>query len=324
MHMKHSRRLQHCVAALAIAALSGQAMAQAWPSKTVQLVVAFAPGGAGDSVARLVARKMSESLGKPVVVENRPIPVAAVSTVAHAKPDGHTLLMAGSGTALTSALFKQLPYDLMGDFIHVSTLASFDLALVTGSQSGFGTVAELIAFAKANPGRLTIGSARVGSTQNAAAEMFKSMAGIDALIVPYKTSGDLVGALRNKDIHVAIDMLPALLSQIQGRSVKALALTSGRRFAGLPELPTLAESGLPGFEASSWNGIAVPAGTPPAVVNRLAREVAKAVESPELRKALQALGAEAGASSPEQMSQRMRSDIAKWRALIDQAGIPRL
>jgi len=243
--------------------------------------------------------------------------------VAHAKPDGYTLLMAGSGTALTSALFTKLPYDLMGDFIHISTLALFDLTLITSTASGLHSVADVVAFAKANPGKLNIGTARVGSTQNVATEMFKSMAGIDAVIVPYKTTGDLISAVRSKDVQVAMEMLPPVLGQIHGKSVKALAVTSSQRFAGLPDVPTLADGGVPGFEAASWNGIAVPVGTPAAVVSRLAAEVQKAVSSPELQKELQAFGAEAKASTPEQMSERMRRDIAKWRAVIDKAGIPR-
>ncbi|AMO22852.1 tripartite tricarboxylate transporter substrate binding protein [Ramlibacter solisilvae] len=321
--MRKKNSLKRWLAALALAAVGGLAWAQSYPSKPIQLVVAFAPGGTGDIVARMVAQKMGDSLGQPVVVENRPVPVAAVSMVAHARPDGYTLLMAGSGTALTSALFTKLPYDLMKDFIHVSTLATFDLALVTDRQSGFNSVADIIAFAKAHPGKLNIGTARTGSTQNLAAEMLKARAGIDVVIVPFKTTSDMVGAMRAKDVHAAIEMLPAIQGQISSKSVKALAVASSKRHPGLPEIPTLAESGMPGFEASSWNGIAVPAGTRPEVVKRLAQEIGKAIESPELQGKLLALGIAAKASTPEQMTQRMRSDIAKWRALIDKAGIPR-
>ena len=300
------------------------ALAQAYPAKPVTLVVAFAPGGAGDIVARIVARKMGESLGQPVLVDNRPVPVAAVSTVARAKPDGYTLLMAGSGTALTSALFDKLPYDLMGSFIHVSTLASFDLTLVAGGRAGgLRSVAEVLAYARANPGKLNIGTVRVGSTQNLAAEMFKAMTGIDALIVPFKSTAEIVGALQSGEVHVAIEILPAVLSQIRGKTLVPLAVTSSQRFAGLPAVPTLAESGVPGFDVASWNGIAVPAGTPAAVVDRLAREIAKAVDAPEVQKQLLAAGAAGKASTPEQMSERMRADIGKWRAVIDKAGIPR-
>ena len=323
--MMRGRRevMRRCAAVAALAVCGSAALAQAYPARPILLVVAFAPGGAGDIVARLVARKMGEQLGQPVVVENRPVPVAAVSSVAKARPDGHTLLMAGSGTALTSALFARLPYDLMRDFVHVSTLSSFDLVLVTTEASGFGSVAEVLAHAKAHPGQLTIGTARVGSTQNLAAEMFKAMAGIDALVVPYKAAGDLVGAMRSRDVQVAIEMLPAVLGQVQAKSLKALAVTSPQRFPGLPQVPSLAEIGLPGFEAASWNGIAVPVGTPPGVVARLAQAIAQGVAAPEVRKELLALGFTAHASTPGQMARRMQDDIAKWRAAIDKAGIAR-
>ncbi len=315
--------IRNALAAVCLMALASVACAQAYPSKPIQLVVAFAPGGAGDIVARLVAKKMGESMGQQVLVDNRPIPVAAVSAVAHAKPDGYTLLMAGSGTALTSALFAKLPYDLMRDFVHISTLASFDLVLIVDGASDLKTVGDVLAFAKAHPGRLNVGTARVGSTQNLTGEMFKAMTGMDAVIVPFKNAGEITSALKGKDVHLAVEMLPAALGQISNKSLRALAVTSGKRYAGLPQVPTLAESGVTGFDASSWNGIAVPTGTPPEVVARLSREIAKAVDSPEVQKGLQSLGAAARASTSEQMTQRMRDDIAKWRAVIDKAGIPR-
>ena len=320
--MRQRRFVLRSAAALALAGFGATGFAQSFPTKPIQLFVAFAPGGAGDIVARMVARKMSESLGQQVVIENRPSPVVAVVTVAKAKPDGYTMVMTGSGTALTSVLFKSLPYDLMGDFIHVSTLASFDLALLAGTSSGLNTVAEVLAFAKANPGKLNIGTVRVGSTQNLAAEMFKSMAGIDAVIVPYKTTAEVVSALRAKDVQVALEILPPVLGQISGKNVRALAVTSTRRFPGLPEVPTLAESGVPDFEASSWNGVSLPAKTPPAIVARLNKAIELAVASPEVQKELQAVGIVARAGSPEQMTQRMKSDMQKWKGVIDKAGIP--
>jgi tripartite-type tricarboxylate transporter receptor subunit TctC len=309
--------------ALALAANCVSAAAQSYPTKPITFYVAFGPGGAGDIVARLVTRKMSESMGQPIVVENRPAPMVAPLAVAKAKPDGYTLLMAGSGTALTQVLFKTMPYDLMGDFAHVSSLASFDLSLLTGGESEFNSVADVLAFARANPGKLNIGTVRVGSTQNLAAEMFKSMAGIDAVIIPYKTTAEIISALRAKDLHVAIEILPPILGQVTGKVVKPLAMTSNTRFPGLPDVPTLSESGVPGFDASSWNGVSVPAKTPPAIVDRLAKEIQKAVASPDVQKELQALGMVARSSTPEQMTQRMTSDMAKWKAVIDKAGIPK-
>jgi tripartite-type tricarboxylate transporter receptor subunit TctC len=315
------RRVLGAALALACAGLSGTAAAQTYPSRPIHLYVAFAPGGAGDTVARLVARKMSENLGQPIVIENRPAPMVAVVAVQQAKPDGYTLLMAGSGTALTNALFKSLPYDLMGDFIHVSTLASFDLALLTSPASSLKSVQDVVAYARAHPGKLNIGTVRVGSTQNLAAEMFKAMAGIDAVIVPYRTTGDLLTAVRTKDVQVAFEILPPILSQVKGNVVKPLAVTSNKRFPALPDVPTVTESGIPGFEASSWNGLSVPARTPPEVVARLVKGIQAAVASPEVQKDLERMGMVAKAGTPEEMTRRMSGDIAKWGAVIEKAGI---
>jgi len=314
------------VARVALLPLSGlllpTAHAQAFPNRPLKLVVAFAPGGAGDILARLVAKKLAEGLGQPVVIENRPVPVAAVTAVQQAKPDGYTLLMAGSGTALTSALYAKLPYDLMKDFVHLSTMSSFDLALVNGAESPFRSVAEVVAFAKAHPGKLNIATARIGSTQNLTAEMFKAQAGIDAVIVPFKTTGDLVSALRSQDVHVAFEMVPALLGQIHGKAVRALGVTAPERNPVLPTVPTLEEAGLKDFESASWNGLAVPAGTPPDVVERLAREIRRAVDSPEVQAQYRTLGYTGGGSTPDAMRKRMQADITKWSAVIQKAGIP--
>lgn len=211
----------------------------------------------------------------------------------------------------------------MKDFTHVSTLASFDLALITSATSSFRSVADVLAWARAHPGKLTIGAVRLGSTQNLTAEMFKAAAGVDALIVPYKTTGEILTALRVGDVQLAVEILPAVLGPVANQSVRPLAVTAARRFPGWAGVPTLAESGLPGFEASSWNGVAVPAGTPPAVVDRLARELAQVLAAPDVQKQLQALGAVGRASTPQQMAERMQADIAKWQAVIAKAGIAR-
>lgn len=321
--MSKKRFMKHCAVWLAFAVVCTSVVAQTYPTKPIQLFIALAPGGAGDIVARTISKKLGENMGQPFVVENRPSPVIAVQTVARAKPDGYTIMMAGSGTALSSVLFKSLPYDLMADFTHVSTMASFDLSLITGTQSGFNSVAEVIAYAKANPGKLNIGTVRIGTTQNLTAELFKSMAGIEAVIVPYKTTPEIMTALRAKDVQVAIEILPPILGQIASKTVKALAVTSTNRFPGLPEVPTLAESGVPGFDASSWNGISVPVGTPPAIVSRLSKEIDAAISSPEVQKDLQAIGVVVRSSSSEQMTQRMKNDMAKWKTVIEKAGVPR-
>ena len=302
--------------------LPSPASSQAFPSRPLKMVVAFAPGGAGDILARLVARKLSEGLGQSVIIENRPVPVAAVTAVQQAKPDGYTLLMVGSGTALTSALYTKLPYDLMKDFVYLSTLSSFDLALVTGAGAPFQSVSDVVAYAKAHPGKLNIATARIGSTQNLTAEMFKSQTGIDAVVVPFKTTGDLLNGLRSQDVHVAFEMVPALLSQFSGKVVRALGVTTQERDPMLPSVPTLDEAGLKGFESSSWNGLAVPAGTPPDVVDHLARAIRRAVDSVEVQAQYRALGYTGGGSTPEAMRKRIQADIIKWSAVIQKSGIP--
>ncbi|MES2188352.1 MAG: tripartite tricarboxylate transporter substrate-binding protein [Pseudomonadota bacterium] len=311
-----------CALALACGAAGTPAIAQSYPAKPLQLYVAFAAGGAGDTVARIVARKVTESMGQPVVIENRPSPVVAVLTVAKARPDGYAMVMAGSGTALTSALFKTLPYDLMKDFKHVSTMATFDLALLASSTSGFNKAEDVIAYARANPGKLNIGTVRVGSTQNLAAEMFRSMSGIQATIVPYKTTAEVMSGLRSGDVQVGLEILSPVLGLVTGKTLKVLAMTSKKRFPGLPDVPTLAEGALPGFDASSWNGVSVPAATPDAVVRRLSREISKAVGGADVQKEFQLLGVVAAGSTPEQMTERMAADIAKWKGVIEKAGIP--
>lgn len=321
--IRQRRLVISLAAAWSFSAYGAPALAQqAYPAKPLHLYVAFAPGGAGDTVARLVSRKMTDNMGQPVIVENRPSPVVAALTVAKSKPDGYSTLMAGSGTALTSVLFKTLPYDLMKDFRHVSSLASFDLALITGSNSGLNSVADVLAYAKARPGKLNIGTVRIGSTQNLTAEMFKSAAGIDATIVPYKSTAEIISAVRSNDVQLALEILPPILGQITGNNLKALAIASKKRFAGLPSVPTLAESGFPGFEATSWNGVSVPADTPDSVVNALATEIQRAVASPEVQKELQAQGMVGIASTPQQMTQHMKEDMVKWKTVIDRAGIP--
>ncbi len=321
------RALLRCGAALALpagAGLPGLARAQAFPSRPITLLVAFAPGGAGDIISRRVAQKMSQSIGQQVVVENRPGAgaVGAAQVITRGAPDGHTMLLTGNGMTLSSVLFKNLPYNLQRDFRPVSTLALFDLAFITASDGTFKSLNELLAWARGNPGKLSIGSARVGSTQHLAAEMFKSMAAVDATIVPYKSSAEMISGLRTKDIQVAVEIVPPILGQITGKSVRALAVAAGKRFPGLPDVPTVAESGVPGFEAASWAGLAVHAGTPQPIVDRLAREIQAAVDSPDVREPLQAMGYLAVSSTPEQMAQRISQDMAKWKAVIDKAGIP--
>lgn len=317
--------LRSALAAPLASTLASVHAADSFPTKPITIFVAFGPGGAGDLVTRRVAQKMSENMGQAVVIENRPGAgaSAAAVAVAHAKPDGYTLLLSGNGTAISSVLFKRLPYDLSRDFRHVSSIASFDLGMIVGANSQFKSVEAILAFGRRNPGKLSIGTSRIGSTQHLAAEMFKAMTRIDAVSVPYRTSGDMLAGLRSNDVQLAFEILPPILGQISSGTVDVLAVASASRFPGLPETPTLAESGVPGFDASSWAGISAPAKTPTAVVERLSNEIQRAVAAPEVRDSLQSMGYVASASTPEEMTRRITRDTAKWKSVIEAAGVPR-
>jgi tripartite-type tricarboxylate transporter receptor subunit TctC len=299
------------------------AAAQTYPARPVRLLVPFAAGGVADITARVVSQEMSAAMGQQVLVENRPSAggIVASEAVAKADPDGYTLLFITNGNAVSASLFKSLPYDTVSAFAPVSTVGFFDLVLVVDSASKIGSVRELVAYSKANPDKLNIGTINPGSTQNLAAELFKSMSGIDAQVVPFKATPAVITALKGGDVQAAFEILAPVMGQIKGGTLKPLAVTSERRYPGLPEVPTVAESGVPGYQASSWNGIAAPARTPKAVIDRLNREVNAAVAKPEVRKRLSELGVEARAGTPEALRELLVAEIAKWKAVIERAKI---
>ena len=313
------------LAAAALATVCGAAVAQTYPAKPIRFLLPFAPGGIGDITARVVAQKMSDNIGQQVVVDNRPGAGMIISATAalQAPADGYTMLLAGNGTAVTTSLFKSLPYDILRDFVQVSTLASFDLVLLVNSDSRFASLADMLAFARSNPDKLNFGTINPGSTQHLSAELFKSVTGISAQTVPFKATPALVIALRSHSVDVAFDFLPAVLSQLRSNSVKALGVASAARFTGLPDLPTIAEGGVGNYLVSSWNAVSVRADTPRPIVDRLNKEIVAAVNSPEVRQKLQELGANARASTVEQTRELMISEIARWKAVIERAKIER-
>lgn len=304
--------------------LASLAAAQTFPSKPVRIVVPFGAGGVADLTARTVAQKLGESLGQPVVIENKPGAggVVAGDAVAKAEPDGHTLLLMSNGTAVSAGLFKSLPFDTVRDFAPVSTLGFFDIAIVTPADSKFKTLGELLAFAKANPGKLNVGTINIGSTQNLTAELFKTSAGADMQIVPFNGTPAVITALRGGQIDAAVEILGPMLPQIKANALRALAVTGEKRAAVLPDVPTAKESGLPTFVASSWNALAAPAKTPKDVIARLNREIAAAVNSPDVKKKLQDLNVEARSSSPEQAAALLASETKRWGEVITRAKIP--
>jgi len=311
------------IGAALLAATATAVGAQSYPARPVRLLVPFAAGGVADITARVVSQQMSTAMGQQVLVENRPSAggIVASEAVAKAEPDGYTLLFLTNGNAVSVSLFKSLPYDTVGDFAPVSTVGFFDLVLVVDSASKIGSVRELLAYSKANPNKVNLGTINPGSTQNLAAELFKSMSGIDAQVVPFKATPAVITALKSNDVHAAFEILAPVMAQIKGGALKALAVTSDKRFAGLPDVPTVAESGVPGYQASSWNAVAAPAKTPKPVIERLNREVNAAVVLPEVRKRLGELGVDARGGTPEALHDLLVSEIAKWKAVIERAKI---
>ena len=294
-----------------------------YPSKPIKLIVGFAPGGVGDLTARVVAAKLSTQLGQQILIDNRPSAggIVAADAVAKADPDGYTLFLMSNGNAVSESLYKKLPYNIGKDFAMVSTLGFFDLAVVVKGDSKLNTMKDLLAWLKANPGKANIGTINIGSTQNLAAELLVSMAGIDATIVPYKGSPDVLVALRGNDVQIAVDMLAPLVSQMKSGAVKVLAITADQRFAGMPDIPTVAESGVPGFQASSWNAVAAPAKTPQAIVDKLNKEIQIALNSADVKAKLLELGVTARGGSSEDMRKLVASDVEKWGRVIEKARI---
>ncbi|MEK9951540.1 MAG: tripartite tricarboxylate transporter substrate binding protein [Curvibacter sp.] len=323
MKLKINRR--SAVALLLGTTLASSGWAQAFPSKPLRIVVPFGAGGVADLTARTVAQKLSQSLGQPVVIDNKPGAggVGAADTVAKSAPDGHTLLLMSNASAVTATLFNKLPYDTVKDFTPVSTLGFFDIAVVTATESKFKTLGEVLAYAKANPGKLNVGSINIGSTQNLAAELFKSNAGVDMQIVPFNGTPAVVNALRGGQIDVAVEIVSPIMGQIKGGALRALAITDTTRSALLPDVPTTKEAGLPNYQASSWNALAVPAATPKDVVARLHREIVAAVNDPEVSKKLRELNIEPRSQTPEQTAAFLQSEIKRWGDVIVKANIPR-
>lgn len=318
------KRAMLCAAALALAVAGTAPLAQqSYPSKPLRVLVPYGPGGVGDLTTRIVAQKMSESLGQPIVVENRPGAglIPATEAALKADPDGYTFVLTGNGNALTVSLFNSVPYDVVNDLAHISTIGFFDLALLARADSKLKSVADVLAYARSSPGKMNIGTINPGSTQHLAAELFKSAADLRAETVPFKNSGAVVTALRAGDVDVAFEILAPVMAQLKSNTLVALAVTSDRRFAGLPNTPTLAESGVPGYQASSWNGFSISAKVPRAIVERLNKEVVAAVAAPDVRQKLLDLGVDARSSTPEQMRALMASDIAKWKTVIERAKI---
>ncbi len=296
---------------------------QTFPSKPIKIIVPFGAGGVADLTARAVAQKLSESLGQSVVVDNKPSAggIVAGDLVAKAEADGHTLLLMSNGTAVSTGLFKSLPFDAQKDFAPISTLGTFDIALVAAEESKFKTVQELIAFARANPGKLNVGTINIGSTQNLAARLIESAGNLDFQVIPFRGTPDVIAALRGGTVDAAVEILGPMMGQINAKAVRALAVMGDKRAAKLPDVPTLAQAGIAGATASSWNALAAPAKTPREVIARLNKAVADALNSPDLKAKLADLNVEAQASTPEALGNLLANETRRWSDVIARAKI---
>ena len=303
---------------------AGAQSAAAFPERPVRLVLAFGPGGLADITFRLVAEKLTGLVGKQVVVENQPGAggVTAASTVMKAAPDGHTLLVLTNGTAISKGLFKNLPFDPVKDFAPVSLVAYFDIVIVTGGESKYQTLGDLLAAARANPGKLNFGTINPGSTQNLSAELFKSTAAIDVAIVPFRTSPDAATALMGGNLDVVFESYTALRSLVAAKKLRGLATTGAKRSVYLPDLPTVKEAGVPTYEVTGWNALAAPAATPPEIIAILNRHINAVVAMPDFKQRLLEFGNEAYGGTPDELRRQLVNDIAKWEAVIKKAGIP--
>jgi tripartite-type tricarboxylate transporter receptor subunit TctC len=297
----------------------------AYPDRPVRVVLPFGPGGVADVTARLVAEKLSEKLGQNFVIENMPGPggIAAARAVLSAPADGYTLAFFTNGTAITVPLFSHLPFDPLKQFVPISAVGYFDLDFVVAADSPYRTLGDFLKAAKDKPGTLNLGSIVVGSTQNLTAQLFKSMSGADIVIVPFRTSPDELIALLRNDIQSEVEFYAAIAPSLQSGKARVLATSGVKRSPELPNVPTIAEAGVPNFDVTSWNALYAPAGTPQAVIDTLNGALHDVLADPELKKRALALGIDAEASTPAEIDGRMKSDIAKWTKVIESAHIPK-
>lgn len=313
-----------CAMSLAFSAMTfTPAHAENYPSRAVRIIVPYGPGGIADVTMRLVAQDISKRFGQQFFIENRPGAggVVGMQTAREAPADGYTLVMVGGGLTIAKALFKSLPYNIETDFTPISTTASYGLVITTKTGSPYKTIGDVIAHAKAHPGTLNFGTINAGSAQNLSAELFRTMANLDVTIVPYKTTPDLANAVLRGDVDVAFEYYAGFQSPITGGQMAVIATTARERASNLPDVPTVIESGVPGYEVTSWNGLAVPAGTPTDIVAQLNQAVGEALKSPEVQKFSNSAGMDARGMSSDDLHNRIKSDVAKWSQVIEKAGI---
>ena len=300
------------------------AFAQGYPSRPVRMFVPFAAGGTTDVLARILGQKLSESLGQQVLVDNRPGANGNIGAelVARAPADGYTIMMGFDGTlAINPSVYRKLAFDPVRDFAPVANVGLVALLIVVHPSLPAKSVAELVAYAKANPGKINYSSAGHGSTGHLAGELFKARAGIDMTHVAYKGGAQAMNDLLSGQIQLLVTALPTVEAHIKSGKLRAIAFTTARRVAGMPDVPTLAESGYAGFDVASWYGIVSPAGTPSDIVRKLNADIVRILEQPDVRQRFAQLGTDPGGGSPESFAATLRADIDRWAAVVRNAGI---
>jgi len=315
-------KMKRIVAAIAIAAFPLAALAQAWPAKPVHVIVPFAAGGPADIYARAIGDKVGAALGQPFVVENQPGggAIAGTTTVAKSAPDGYTLLMMSNTHTVNESLIKDKPYELMRDLVPVAPVNSSDLVMVIHPSVPANTLKEFIALARAKPGTLNYASSGPGTPYHMAGELFKAMAGVDIVHIPYKGSSGARTDILGGQVQMMFDAITTMAPNVRAGKLKALGTSGKARSSVLPEVPTISEAGVPGYEAVIWLGFMAPKGTPEAVVDRLNREITKAANAPEMKAAWAAQGAVPMSMTPDEFARFMRADIEKWAKVVQVSG----
>ena len=305
--------------------VSGAAFAQNYPDKNIKILQGFAPGGNADAIARAVGAEISKSVGPAVVVEAQAGAggTIAATTVAKAKPDGYTLLLATGGHAVAGAIYNNLNYKTVQDFEMVSTITYFPFLIVVNAENKIANFPALLSQAKANPGKIAYGTAGIGSTHHLAGELLASMAKVDLLHIPYRGDAGSITALLAGDVPFIIAPPTAVLSNIKGGKLKAIAATGPQRWVGLPDVPTVAEQGVPGYDVRSWAGLMAPAGTPKPVIDKLNGETLKTLQLPHVKSRLEEMGGDVRGSTPDEMKNLVASETQKWIQVVNNAKIPK-
>jgi len=320
-------RRQFSIALAAGASFPSLARAQQhYPSRPVRFILPFGAAGVADITSRLAAEKLGDKLGQRFVVENQPGPggIVAARSVLSQAPDGYTLGLVTNGTSISAAIYKSLPFDPVKEFATISTIGAFDLFFAVNVESEYKTLQDVLKAARAQPGKLNVGTINVGGTQNLAAELLKTSAGVDFQIIPYRATPDVIVALLRNDVQMLCEFYAPIKPTLADNKIRAVASTGTQRSPFLPEVPTAAEAGVAGYEVTSWNGLFAPMGTPADIINLLNKAIHEMVAIPEVKQKYADLGIEAKASTPEELKARLAADIAKWAALIERAKIPKL